>query len=73
MMGTFTSPLHFSGFFVPCINEGVYVGFRHLAGIGFLCIIAFVIIDNIPLITLDIVMKPCQLRALLVISDILSQ
>src|SRR2546422_250823 len=46
MMGTFTGPLHFSGFFVPCINEGVYVGFRHLAGIGFLGVVAFFIIDK---------------------------
>jgi hypothetical protein len=60
MMSTFTGPLHFSGFFVPCINECVYVGFRHLAGIGLLGVGAFFIIDNIRLIPLDIVIKPCN-------------
>jgi hypothetical protein len=72
-MGSCTGPLHFSGFFVPCINECVRVGFSHLAGIGFMCVVAFVIIDNIRLITLDIVMKSRNLGPFLFISDIVSQ
>ena len=72
-MGPCTGPLHFSGFFVPCINECVHVGFSHLAGIGFMCVVAFVIIDNIRLITLDIVMKSRNLGPFLFISAIVSQ
>ena len=72
MMRPFTGPLHFSVFFVSCINYGVNVGFSYLAGIGGLCVVAFVIIDNIRLITLNIVMKSSNLQAFL-ISDIVSQ
>ena len=73
MMRPFTGPLHFLRAFVPCIDQGLNVRFRHLTRIRFVGLITGVIIDQIGLIPVQILIQARQLRAVPFVSEIVPQ
>ena len=73
MMRPFTGPLHFFRAFVSCINQGINMGFSHLAGKRLVGLLPCVIIDQIRLIPVEILIQSCQLRAVPFVSEIVPQ
>ena len=72
-MRPFTGPLHFLRARVPCIHQGINGRFRHLTRIRFVGLIMGVIMDQIRLITVEILIKSCQLRAMPFVREIVPQ
>ena len=73
MMSAFTGPLHFFRAFVSRINQGLNMGFSHLAGLRFVGLLPGFVIDNIRLIPVDILIQSCQLGAWRFLRDIVPQ
>ena len=72
-MRPFTGPLHLFRAFVPCINQCINVRFSHLTRIRLVGLITCIIIDKIRLIPVEILIQPCQLRAMPFVSEIVPQ